>query len=107
MTVKKLNAKRSTTGQSDLNVSPRDKLINGGIKMSSFKAENVKKCVSLLREFIGESSTLNKKKETAILALNQLQKITAGTSSGDNSGSDNSTSSVGTSCDSRPRGDNP
>jgi hypothetical protein len=47
--------------------------------MSKLKKENVKKCVSLLREFVEESSALDNKKEEAILALNQLQKITAGT----------------------------
>lgn len=49
--------------------------------MSKLKKENVKKCVSLLREFVEESSALDNKKERAILALNQLQKITAGTDS--------------------------
>ena len=47
--------------------------------MSKLKKENVKKCVSLLREFVEESSALDNKKERAILALDQLQKITAGT----------------------------
>jgi hypothetical protein len=49
--------------------------------MSKLKKENVTKCVSLLREFVEESSALDNKKERAILALNQLQKITAGTDS--------------------------
>ena len=49
--------------------------------MSKLRKENVKKCVSLLREFVEESSALDNKKERAILALNQLQKITAGTDS--------------------------
>ena len=47
--------------------------------MSHLKDESLKKCVSLLREFINEAP-LGSKKGTAILALNQLQKITAGTS---------------------------
>lgn len=47
--------------------------------MSKLKKENVKKCISLLREFVEESSALDNKKERAVLALNQLQKITAGT----------------------------
>ena len=47
--------------------------------MSRLKNENLNKCVSLLREFIDEASTQNNKKEIAILALNQLQNITAGT----------------------------
>ncbi len=49
--------------------------------MSKLKKENVKKCVSLLREFVEESSALDNKKARAILALNQLQKITAGNDS--------------------------
>ena len=49
--------------------------------MSKLKKENLKKCVSLLREFVEESSALDNKKERAILALDQLQKITAGTDS--------------------------
>jgi hypothetical protein len=49
--------------------------------MSKLKKENVTKCVSLLREFVEESSALENKKERAILALNQLQRITAGTDS--------------------------
>jgi len=49
--------------------------------MSKLKKENLKKCVSLLREFVEESAALDNKKERAILALNQLQKITAGTDS--------------------------
>ncbi|MGD2090816.1 MAG: hypothetical protein PVH61_31880 [Candidatus Aminicenantes bacterium] len=47
--------------------------------MSKLKKENVKKCVSLLREFVEESSSHDSQKQRAILALNQLQKITAGT----------------------------
>ena len=46
--------------------------------MSHLKKEIVDKCLSLLREYIDETS-LSSKKESAILALNQLQKITAGT----------------------------
>ena len=46
--------------------------------MSRLKNENLKQCVSLLREFIDEASTQGNKKEIAILALNQLQSITAG-----------------------------
>ncbi|MFC2141136.1 hypothetical protein ACFLQP_02445 [Acidobacteriota bacterium] len=46
--------------------------------MSHLKDESLKKCVSLLREFIQEAP--GGKKGTAILALNQLQKVTAGTS---------------------------
>jgi hypothetical protein len=46
--------------------------------MSHLKNENVTKCVSLLREFIEEASIQGNKKGVAILALNHLQRITAG-----------------------------
>jgi hypothetical protein len=45
--------------------------------MSHLKNESLKKCVTLLREFIQESPA--GKKGTAMLALDHLQKITAGT----------------------------
>jgi hypothetical protein len=45
--------------------------------MSHLKDESLKKCISLLREFIHESPA--GKKGTAMLALEHLQKITAGT----------------------------
>lgn len=47
--------------------------------MGRLKVENLNKCVSLLREFVDESSEANNKKEIAKLALEQLEKITAGT----------------------------
>ncbi|MCK4763514.1 MAG: hypothetical protein KAW12_15045 [Candidatus Aminicenantes bacterium] len=47
--------------------------------MSSLQEKNLQKCISLLREFVEESPALAEKKGTAALALNQLQKITAGT----------------------------
>jgi len=46
--------------------------------MSRLKNENLNKCVSLLREFIDEVPSSSKKR-IATLALDQLQKITAGT----------------------------
>jgi hypothetical protein len=55
-------------------------------KMSHLKKETVTRCFSLLREYINEAS-LSSKKESAILALNQLQKITAGTGSQDSGNS--------------------
>lgn len=48
--------------------------------MKQLKNDTVNTCVSLLREYI-EKTSLNTKKETAILALNQLHAITAGTDS--------------------------
>ena len=55
--------------------------------MSQLKNENVTKCVSLLREFIEEASVQGNKKGVAILALNHLQKITAGAKGGQQSAS--------------------
>jgi hypothetical protein len=49
--------------------------------MVRLKVENLNKCVSLLREFIDESSEADNKKGIAKLALEQLEKITAGTES--------------------------
>jgi hypothetical protein len=46
-------------------------------QMTSLKKENVKKCFSLLREYL-EESPQDRKKGNAVLALDQLQKITAG-----------------------------
>ena len=48
--------------------------------MSHLKNENVNKCFSLLREYLDEGPS-NNKKGAAILALDHLQKITAGTDS--------------------------
>jgi hypothetical protein len=60
--------------------------------MGYLKNENLNTCVSLLREFIDEAKG-GGKKGIAILALNQLQKIAAGTT----------TESL--TCVSRPRAD--
>ncbi|MCK4766382.1 MAG: hypothetical protein KAW12_29575 [Candidatus Aminicenantes bacterium] len=49
--------------------------------MTNLKKENVKKCFSLLREYLDETSG-NERKGGAILALDQLQEITAGVDSG-------------------------
>ena len=46
--------------------------------MSNLKKENVNKCVSLLREFIDGADSRNSKKGIAVLALDQLERITAG-----------------------------
>jgi hypothetical protein len=46
--------------------------------MSHLKNENLNKCFSLLREYLNEGPS-NNKKGAAILALDHLQKITAGT----------------------------
>jgi hypothetical protein len=73
-------------------------------KMSNLKAQNLKKCFSLLREFIDESSQ-SSKKGIALLALNQLQKITAGTGSTGSSDGSNSTDGPLSACNSRPRAD--
>ena len=49
--------------------------------MSRLKTENLRQCVSLLREFIEGAGSPGERKEIAILALNQLQNVTAGTNS--------------------------
>ena len=69
--------------------------------MSRLKNESFKKCVSLLREFIDEASTGSSKKEIAILALNQLQTITAGSDPVGGGG----TTLLGPVCSSKPRAD--
>lgn len=46
--------------------------------MSNLKKENVNKCFSLLSEFIEGVGSENSNKGIALLALNQLEKITAG-----------------------------
>lgn len=46
--------------------------------MNYLRNENVKKCLSLLREFVDESSVEQGRKGIAILALDQLKRITAG-----------------------------
>lgn len=46
--------------------------------MSNLKKENVSKCVSLLREFIDGADSQNSNKGIAVLALDQLERITAG-----------------------------
>ncbi|MCK4761023.1 MAG: hypothetical protein KAW12_02415 [Candidatus Aminicenantes bacterium] len=46
--------------------------------MKNLKKDNVNKCFSLLREFIEETGSVDNKKGIAILALDQLHKITAG-----------------------------
>ena len=65
--------------------------------MSRLKSENLGKCVSLLREFIDESTETENKKEIAKMALGQLQKIKAGGT--------NSPAVLGPMCSSRPRAD--
>ena len=46
--------------------------------MSRLKTENFNKCFSILEEFIDQSQEEENKKGMALLALGQLQKITAG-----------------------------
>jgi hypothetical protein len=46
--------------------------------MSNLRNENVKKCMSLLREFVDESAVEGNKKGVAILALEHLNRIMAG-----------------------------
>jgi hypothetical protein len=67
--------------------------------MSHLKKEMANKCFSLLREYIDETP-LSSKKETAVLALDQLQKITAGTGSQD---TNNGSTTFILACIGRPR----
>lgn len=46
--------------------------------MSDLKTETLKKCFCLLREFIDEPSGKSSSKGAVILALNQLERVTAG-----------------------------
>lgn len=53
--------------------------------MSHLRNENVTKCFSLLREFVENAEARDDKKEFAILAIEHLQRITAGTDNGSDS----------------------
>jgi len=46
--------------------------------MSRLRNKNSKKCLLVLRQFIEGSQPKGRERETAILALDQLQRITAG-----------------------------
>ena len=46
--------------------------------MGNLKKENVTKCFSMLKEFIDGVDPQDSNKGIAVLALNQLQRITAG-----------------------------
>jgi hypothetical protein len=79
--------------------------------MSNLKAESLNKCVSLLREFIDESGD-GSKKGIAALALNQLERITAGNDCNDKhpnfpptGGGVGSARAYGYRCLDTPRGD--
>lgn len=52
--------------------------------MSNLKSETLHKCLTILKEFIDESSGQNKTKGIATLALEQLERTTAGSLSGHN-----------------------
>jgi hypothetical protein len=73
-------------------------------KMSYLKKENLDKCFSLLREYLNEEPS-NHKQGVAILALNQLQKITAGTDDLDIPLGSGSSGYSYISCNGRPRAD--
>ncbi len=71
--------------------------------MSHLKKESVNKCFSLLRKYIDETSadTKNTGKEMAMLALNQLRKVTAGSTTQENSIDDITAPDAG--CNVKPR----
>jgi hypothetical protein len=54
--------------------------------MNRLKNDNLKKCFSLIREFIEDSPSLSSRKGIAVLALKQLQRITAGADVNGNNG---------------------
>jgi hypothetical protein len=83
----------------DLLAQGRNKKLKEEKKMRRLKEQNVNKCFSLLREFINETS-LSSKREMAVLALNQLQKISAGTGDGDGNGNGDQVDTSG--CHGRP-----
>ncbi len=68
--------------------------------MTHLKAESMRKCFSLLREYIGENPK-DTGKRIATLALNQLEKITAG--SRDKIYSIDAEPDIGLSCIGHPR----
>lgn len=70
--------------------------------MNHLKNENLNKCLSLLREYLDEGPS-NNKKGAAILALDHLQKITAGTDSQGVSLDSNAPETSGSFCTGRPR----
>lgn len=47
--------------------------------MTNLKSETLSKCFSLLREFITEAPASSNRKNDVSLALNQLERVTAGT----------------------------
>jgi len=51
--------------------------------MSHLKNKNSKKCLSILRQFIENVTSKGREKEIAVLALDQLQRVTAGFAPGD------------------------
>lgn len=77
--------------------------------MINLKEAAVTKCFSLLREFINQTPGTENKKEIATLALNQLQRVTAGTVTGDtideNIGGNESPLFTEILCEGRPRAD--
>ena len=50
--------------------------------MSYLKNKNSKKCLSIIRQFIEGAKSEKREKETVILALDQLQRVTAGIDAG-------------------------
>jgi len=71
--------------------------------MKQLNGENVKKCMSLLKEFIDQSMTGDGQKRIAVLALEQLQKINAG--SGDTDKDNSVILGFDPLCYGRPRAD--
>ncbi len=66
--------------------------------MTHLKKENINKCFSLLREYIGDTPE-DEEHQLAILALDRLRKITAGTQQSTLA----DISGAGSSCNGKPR----
>ncbi len=49
--------------------------------MTNLKKSNANKCFSMLKSFVNDASAKNGEKETALLALDHLRLITAGSDS--------------------------
>lgn len=66
------------------------------MKMKDLRQGSRNDCVTLLREFIEGSGKTGAKKRIAVMALEQLQRVKAGTDTGTDTGSDPT-------CNGRPR----
>jgi hypothetical protein len=71
--------------------------------MGKLRTKKTKECFSLLKNFIEEVSSSDEKGNRAMLALNHLRKITAGTDPRNNPENTLNSSIIGGNCTGRPR----